>query len=318
MAGVTDRTFRKICRECGAEYTVSEMISAKALCYEQRSKRSGGAPSATVTLAQISPSERPIAIQLFGRDPEYMAEAARLIESREYRGCLATDAPAAIDINMGCPVRKVTANGEGSALMREPEVAAEVVRAVTRAVSLPVTVKIRAGWDENSVNAPEFAARMEDAGASMIVLHARTRARLYMPGIDLGVIEKTKKRLSIPLVGNGDIYSASDAMRMREETGCDGVMIGRGAMGNPWLFSQIRAEIDGEEIVLPDHKTRLAMALRHLDETILHKGERVGTAEAKKHVAWYLHGMDGAAVARDRVMSSQSSGQIREIISSLW
>jgi len=315
MAGVTDRSFRRICREWGAEYTVSEMVSAKALCYEQKSRRAEA--SQTAALAAVDADELPFAVQLFGREADYMAEAARMIESCAYRGCMSDAPPTAIDINMGCPVRKVTGNGEGSALMREPETAAQIVRAVSRAVSIPVTVKIRAGWDRESVCAPEFAKRMEDAGASLICVHARTREQLYAPGIDLSIIENTKRSVSVPVIGNGDVFTVEDALRMREQTGCDGVMVARGALGNPWLFAQIRQAMDGETPMEVAARMRIEMALRHLADMIDHKGERVGSAEAKKQIAWYLKGMNGAAAARAAVMTAGGSEEIRSVLCAL-
>lgn len=314
MAGVTDRTFRDICRSFGAEYTVSEMISAKALCYDQMSKKKS-ADSATTELAAIYESEMPIAIQLFGRESEFMARAAELIEERTYRGCLSDTPPAAIDINMGCPVRKVAGNGEGSALMREPDVAAEIVRAIKKAVSLPVTVKIRAGWD--TVTAPEFAKRMEDAGADLICVHARTREQMYQPGVDISVIEQVKRSVSVPVIGNGDIYTADDALKMMRKTGCDGVMVARGALGNPWLFAEIAAALDGKSYTLPTQRARLEVAKQHFLTMLEALGERRGCAEAKKHIAWYIKGMNGAAAARASVMTAESPSEIIRIISTL-
>ena len=313
MAGVTDSTFRLLCKSLGAEFTVSEMVCAKALCYEQRSKKTNE-KSATAALARVTRKEMPMAVQIFGSEPEFMAEAAKMIEDNSYRGCLSTSAPAAIDINMGCPVRKITANGEGSALMRTPQLAADIVRSVRGAVSIPVTVKIRAGWDENSVNAPEFAKALEDAGAAMICVHARTRERLYLPGIDLSVIEKTKKAVSIPVVGNGDVRSADDALEMINKTGCDGIMIGRGAEGNPWIFSEISAALRGETFEYPDFEARMRVALKQLDDMIAEKGERTGVAEAKKHMAWYIGGVRDANKARAELMTSTTPDQIKQII----
>ena len=257
----------------------------------------------------------PIAIQLFGRESEFMARAAQMIEERTYRGCVSDTPPAAIDINMGCPVRKVAGNGEGSALMREPDTAAEIVRAVKKAVSIPVTVKIRAGWD--SVTAPEFAKRMEDAGADLICVHARTREQMYQPGVDIGVIEQVKRSVSVPVVGNGDIYTAADTLKMMSDTGCDGVMIARGALGNPWLFSEIAAALEGEEYILPTQAERLEVAKEHFLAMLRERGERRGCAEAKKHIAWYIKGMNGAAAARAAVMTAESPREIIDIISAL-
>ncbi len=314
MAGVTDRSFRLICRRFGAEYTVSEMVSAKSLCYEQRARRKEFLASQTATLATVNADEVPMAVQLFGSEPPFMAEAARLIESCSYRGCLSSVAPTAIDINMGCPVRKITGNGEGSALMKDPPLAAEIVKSVVKAVTIPVTVKIRAGWDSTSINAPEMAKRLEDAGASVICVHARTREQLYTPGIDLGVIEAVKRAVSIPVIGNGDIASAKDAHAMLERTGCDGLMIGRGAMGNPWLFAELTADFEGREYVGPTVSERFSVAEEHFFKMLEEKGERVGLAEAKKHMAWYITGLNGAAAARSRMMAAQTPNELLQIL----
>ena len=315
LAGVSDRTFRTICRECGAEYTVSEMVSAKALCYDQLSKKKETKDSATLELATIYKEEMPIAIQLFGREPEYMARAAEMIAERSYRGCISDTAPVAIDINMGCPVKKITANGEGSALMREPELAARIVKEMVRAVNLPVTVKIRAGWD--SVTAPEFAKYLEDAGAAMICVHARTKERGYLPGIDMQVIADVKKSVSIPVVGNGDIYTADDAELMMQNTGCDGVMIARGALGNPWLFSEIAARFENREYAPPSYSLQLDTAKRQLSMMLADKNERKAVAEAKKHIAWYIKGIRGAAEARNSIMNAETPEAMISILCEL-
>ena len=317
MAGVTDSVFRLICKRLGAEYTVSEMVCAKALCYAQRSKKMSAEASASAALARVSLEEMPMAVQIFGSEPEFMAEAASMIVEREYKGCTSECAPTAIDINMGCPVRKITSNGEGSALMKDVALASRIVRAVTDAVSVPVTVKIRAGWDSSSINAPEFAKALEQAGASLICVHARTKEQLYAKGIDLSVIERTKKAVSVPVIGNGDICSAVDAIEMMSKTGCDGVMVGRGAEGNPWIFSEIAEALKGREFVPPTHRERLSLAEQQLDEMILAKGERTGLAEAKKHMAWYIGGIRGAAVARASIMTATTPAQIKEIFAAL-
>lgn len=318
MAGVTDRSFRKICRRFGAEYTVSEMVSAKALCYEQRARRKEFSSSVTAALATVTEEEGPMAIQLFGSEPRFMAEAASLIETCSYRGCTSSISPMAIDINMGCPVRKITGNGEGSALLKNPVLAAEIVAAVVKAVHLPVTVKIRAGWDASSINAPEMAKRLEDAGASLICVHARTREQLYTPGIDLGVIEAVKRAVQIPVIGNGDVTSAASAYEMLEKTGCDGLMIGRGAMGNPWLFAEIAAGLDGEEYQRPSVAERFSVAEEHLLDMIREKGERVGVSEGKKHMSWYIAGLNGAASARSRMMEAKTPEALLSILHELY
>ena len=316
MAGVTDTTFRLLCKNHGAEYTVSEMVCAKALCYEQRKKKNTDA-GVTSVLARVSYDQMPMAVQLFGSEPEFMANAARMIEEMSYKNCLSDCSPAAIDINMGCPVRKITANGEGSALMKNTSLAAQIVSAVTKAVKLPVTVKIRAGWDANSVNAPEFAKALEAAGASLVCVHARTKEQLYSPGIDLSIIKRVKDAVSIPVVGNGDIYCADDALRMIEATGCDGVMVGRGAEGNPWIFEEIAAKIDGRQYNYPTMEERFRIAVSQLEDTIAEKGERTGIAEAKKHMAWYTNGVRDSAAARSAIMVATSADDIKKIFAEL-
>ena len=265
-------------------------------------------------LASVMTDELPMAVQIFGCEPDFMAEAARMLEANDYVGCISEAPPTVIDINMGCPVRKVTGNGEGSALLKNPKLAGEIVRAVTAAVSLPVTVKIRAGWDAASINAPEVAKILEDAGAAMICIHGRTREQMYEPGVNRAVIAAVKEAISIPVLGNGDIYTAADALSMMAETGCDGVMIARGAMGNPWIFSEITAALEGRPFAMPSHAERFEVALGQVREMIEEKGERVGLAEAKKHLAWYCHGMDGAAAARGRLMQADTYDEMAGIL----
>ena len=319
MAGVSDRSFRILCHSMGAEYSVTEMVSAKALCYEQLSKRREASVMGTAPLAAISAEEGPVAVQIFGSEPEFMAEAAKMLQDMSYKGCLSKTAPVAIDINMGCPVRKITSNGEGSALMRDPKLAGEICYAVSRAVDIPVTVKIRAGWDKDSINAPEMAKILEASGASLICVHARTKEQLYSPGINLGVIEAVKKAVKIPVVGNGDVYSYEDAREMLDKTGCDGVMVARGAMGNPWIFSDIVCGLEGKPLEgrgTPEEICKTALS--HLDAMIEHKGERVGLAEGKKHMGWYLSGIRGAASARSRIMNAKSRDEVAEVFSELF
>ncbi len=315
LAGVSDRAFRDICRRHGAEYTVSEMVSAKALCYEQATKKAENVR--TAPLASVFKYEMPMAIQLFGSEPEFMAEAASLIENVSYLGCESDTKPAAIDINMGCPVHKIVGNGEGSALMKNPKLAADIVKAVKKKISLPVTVKIRAGWDKDSINAPEMAKMLEDAGASLIAVHGRTRMQMYAPSSDNKVIAAVKKAVSVPVVGNGDIYSALDAIRMFEETGCDGVMIARGALGNPWLFEEITARLNGVPYTPPSVSERLSQAIIQIEQMIKEKGEYVAIAESRKHLSWYTKGMNGATRARAEINSAKTFDELKKILNSL-
>ena len=318
LAGVSDHAFRRVCRSCGAEYTVSEMVSAKALCYEKRSRKAAvGQNSKTAPLARVHEDDVPMAVQLFGSEPEFMAEAAAMIESGSYAGCQSAAKPSAIDINMGCPVHKIVSNGEGSALLRDIPLAGRIVRAVCAAVSLPVTVKIRIGFDADSICAVEMARELEASGASAICVHGRTREQMYSPGVNLDAIAAVKAAVSVPVIGNGDIWSAEDAMEMKRRTGCDGWMIARGAMGNPWLFSDIIAALEGKEPARPTLEQRIHTALSQMHQMLSEKGERVGLAESKKQMAWYIHGVPGAAEARGRIMSATTPSQIEHILYAL-
>ena len=281
MAGVTDRAFREICMGFGAAYCVSEMVSAKALTLRDRK---------SAELLTITESERPMAIQLFGSEPEILAAAAPIAE--RYR-------PAAIDINMGCPAPKITGNHSGSALMKDPALCGRIVEAVVRATELPVTVKIRKGWDDNSVTAVEVAKACEAAGASLIAVHGRTRAQMYAPPADWDIIARVREAVSIPVAGNGDIFCAADAMRMLERTGCDYVMVGRGALGNPWIFREINSLYErGCPVSPPGLYERLTVMHRHIEKLCEYKGEYSGMREARKHTAWYMKGLRGAARLR--------------------
>lgn len=288
MASVADRAYRILNREFGASYTVSELISSKGLCYSDRK---------TEELCKITEKERPCALQLFGNEPEFMAKAVRIIEKYE---------PDIIDINMGCPVPKVAGNGSGAALMKDTALSAEIVRAVKAESKVPVTVKIRKGWDEDHVNAVEFAAAMEEAGADAVTVHGRTKNQMYSGKSDMNIIKEVKKAVSIPVIGNGDISSLDDALRMYDYTGCDLVMIGRATYGNPWIFKEIDSYFEGKPFTPPDLETRLETMLYHLRLAMSDKPEHIAIQEARKHFAWYLTGMYGAASFRARCYSLSS------------
>lgn len=286
MAGVTDAAMRLLCHETGAAWAVSEMLSAKGWIY------SGGKNQATRELLTRLPGEGIAGLQLFGREPEILARAAAELESAGFEF---------IDLNFGCPAPKITGNGEGSALMREPELIGRIVSAVANATHLPVTAKIRAGWDETCVNAPEVARICESSGARAIAVHARTRMQQYSGCADWSIIERVKKSVSVPVLGNGDVRSGADAVNMIAQTGCDGVIVGRAAQGNPWIFAEIRAFLNGEAYTPPTPRERVDMALRHFDlETELH-GAKKGLLEMRKHIAWYVSGIPGAAKFRDSI-----------------
>ncbi len=308
MAGVTDHAFRSICRECGAEMMYTEMLSAKAIHYEDRK---------TAVLGELFDSE-PTAVQIFGSEPPIMAEAAEKIATASYKYCRSAQIPLAIDINMGCPAPKVANNGEGSALLKSPEIAAEIVREVKRAVTnIPITVKMRIGWDEASICGVEFAKRMEDAGADALTVHGRTREGRFSAPINFDEIARIKKAVAIPVIGNGEIFTAADAMRMFERTGCDAVMLGRGAMGNPWLFSEIRAMLEGMPYTPPTDEERIATAIRQLDLSVAEKGEKLGVLQSRGQLSWYLKGIRGASGARGALNQANTRDEMAGILLSL-
>ena len=285
LAGYTDYAMRYLCRREGAELTVSEMVSSRALCYGDKK---------TPSLACIRPEEAPCAVQIFGSEPHFMAEAAKIVAC----GMAGGVAPAAIDINMGCPVKKIVSAGDGCALMKDPSLVFDIVKAVVGATSLPVTVKIRAGWDEAHKNAVEVAKAAEAAGASLVAVHGRTRTQMYSGKADYAVIAAVKDALSVPVVGNGDVCSAADALRLKRETGCDGVMIGRGAVGNPFLFAEIRAALAGEEYIPPSPRERMKTALLQVRLAIEVQGEECAVLASRKQFADYAGGLRGAAALR--------------------
>ncbi len=285
MAGVSDIAFRALCSEQGADLAFCEMVSAKGLSYANEKTRH---------LLALAPGEERVGVQLFGHEPDTMAAQAAWVE--EAMG----DSLAVIDINMGCPARKIVSKGDGSALMKEPALAASIVEAVASAVAHPVTVKFRRGWAEGKETAPEFARRMEAAGAVAMTVHGRYAEQLYRGCADWGVIARVKEAVSVPVVGNGDIRSGADAVRMRERTGCDAVMIARGAEGNPWIFAQVKAALAGE--ALPGEPTaseRIAMARRHARLLAQREGRNI--VRMRKHAMWYMTGLPGASAARGRL-----------------
>ncbi len=298
MAGYTDRAMRLVCREWGCEYSVTEMVSAKAVVFNDKK---------TFSLAKILPDEGPVAIQIFGSEPEIMAEAASRLEKPQ-EGAL----PVAIDINMGCPVHKIFSNGEGSALMKSPELIEKIVKAVKEAVSIPVTVKLRSGIDQKSINAEECALAAEEAGASMICLHGRTRVQMYGGFADREIIKNVKQRLHISLVANGDVTSPETALDMLRDTGADGIAIGRGAVGNPFIFSEIISALEGNTSPAVTLEERAKVALFQLKTAILDKGEAVATAEARKQIALYLKGFRGASALRARINTATRYEEIEE------
>ena len=284
MAGVTDLPFRLLCREQGAGCAVTEMVSAKAILYNNRN---------TKELMQIHPQERPAAIQLFGSDPDIMAQIAARIEDGPYDF---------IDVNMGCPVPKVVNNGEGSALMKNPKQAEKVLSAMVKAVKKPVTVKFRKGFNDTSVNAVEFAKMAEGSGVAAVAVHGRTREQYYSGKADWDIIRQVKEAVKIPVIGNGDIFTPQDAGRMMEETGCDGIMVARGAKGNPWIFRRINHYLDtGEILPGPSIEEIQAMILRHGHMLAAYKGEQTAMREMRGHVAWYTKGMPHSAALRNEI-----------------
>lgn len=307
MAGVTDHAFRTVCRLHGAQFTYTEMLSAKAVHYEDKK---------TAILGELFDDDAPIAVQIFGSEPEIMAECALKLSEGTYKHCRNSNRPAVIDINMGCPAPKVSNNGDGSALLKDPKLAQRIVRACVDAVKLPVTVKMRIGWDESSICGVEFAKGLEAAGAAALTVHGRTREGRFSAPINFDELRRIKEAVSIPVVANGEIFTAADALRMLERTGCDALMLGRGAMGNPWLFDEIRCALEGREFTPPSEGERIDTALFELRLRIAEKGERIGICESRKLLAWYLKGIRGAAAVRGILNSALTYDEVEAALKS--
>ena len=297
MAGVTDSAFRRICVEQGCGMVTTELISAKGLYYGSEN---------TEALLKLTNEEKPAAVQIFGRDPYIMAKAAERFDS--------DDRFFAIDINMGCPAPKVVKNGEGSALLKEPELAAEIVREVSKATSKPVTVKYRIGFDSNSINAVEFGKVLEEAGAKCITLHGRTREQMYSGTANWDIIRQVKESVSIPVVGNGDVNSFDSALRLFQETNCDAIMIGRGAQGNPFIFREVGDYLNGREIRRPTNEEKIDTVIRHLKLEVEDFGEYKAVREMRKHIAWYLKGLKNSIDIKNQINVLTSADEVIKVL----
>ena len=297
MAGVTDIAFRGLCKELGCGLLYTEMVSAKGLYYGSNN---------TEALMQISDIEKPVAIQIFGNDPKIMASACEIFNTR-------TDI-CMVDVNMGCPVPKIVKNGEGSALMKNPKLAAEIVKEMKKVSTKPVTVKFRKGFDSNNVNAVEFAKYMEDAGVDAIAVHGRTREQMYEGKADWDIIRAVKESVKVPVIGNGDVFSVEAAIRIKEITNCDAIMIARGAMGNPWIFREIMQALKGEEVIYPTAVEKIDMCIRHLDLAVKYYEEIKAVREMRKHTAWYVKGLNNCTEIKDKINTKKSYDEVKQVL----
>jgi tRNA-dihydrouridine synthase B len=297
MAGVTDIAFRELCKDLGCGLLYTEMVSAKGLYYGS---------SNTQALMQISDKEKPVAIQIFGSEPKIMANACEIFNKR--------DDICIVDVNMGCPVNKIVKNGEGSALMQNPKLAAEIIKEMKKVSTKPVTVKFRKGFDANNVNAVEFAKYMEDAGIDAIAVHGRTREQMYEGKADWDIIKAVKQSVKVPVIGNGDVFSVEDAIRIKEITNCDAIMIARGARGNPWIFREVTQAIKGEKVIYPTAVEKVEMCIRHLDLAVKYYEEIKAVREMRKHTGWYVKGLSNCTEIKDKINTKDNYEEARQVL----